>query len=134
MKYLLDTHVLFWAMSEENKLPDDVLSIINDPDNEIFYSTASVWEVVIKHAKNAANMPVSGLEFMRECMKAGFEPLPIENEHVLAVSKLKRKKNEPQHNDPFDRVLIAQAKTERMTFITHDHLLNGYSEKCVMTF
>ena len=132
MRYLLDTHVLFWAMSEENKLSSHVLDMINDPDNEIYFSTASVWEVVIKHAKSASSMPISGSDFLQGCLKAGFEPLPIENEHVLAVSKLKRKKNEPSHNDPFDRVLIAQAKTEKMIFITHDHLLGGYSEKNVL--
>lgn len=133
MKYLLDTHILFWAVSEEYKLPEQVLSIVNDPKNEIFFSTASVWEVVIKHAKNEKNMPVSGQDFLEACLNAGFEPLAIENDHVLAVSKLKRRKSEPSHHDPFDRVLIAQAKTEKMTLITHDSMFSGYSEKCVMT-
>lgn len=133
MKYLLDTHVLFWSMSDEEKLSAQILALINDPKNEIFFSTASVWEVVIKHAKSAANMPVNGQEFMEGCLKAGFEPLPIKNDHVLAVAALKRKKKEPPHHDPFDRVLIAQAKTEKMLLITHDRLLSGYSEKCIMT-
>ena len=51
MRYLLDTHILFWSMADEDKLPEDVLAVINDRDNDIFFSSASVWEVVIKHAK-----------------------------------------------------------------------------------
>ena len=88
MKYLLDTHILFWSMSEESKLSEQTLALINDPENEIFFSTASVWEVVIKHAKNARSMPVHGPDFVEACIKAGFIPLPIENQHVLAVSKI----------------------------------------------
>ena len=133
MRILLDTHILFWSMCMEDKLPPHILSLINDPKNDVFFSSASVWEVVIKHSKNPAAMPVDGNTFVSGCSKAGFMTLPIENEHVLAVSSLKRKDGEPPHNDPFDRVLIAQAKTEGMTMITHDRLLAGYEEKCVLT-
>ena len=78
-------------------------------------------------------MPVDGNTFLEGCYKAGFIPLPIECVHVLSVDGLKRGKNEPSHNDPFDRILIAQAKTESMSFITHDSLLAGYGEKCIFT-
>ena len=117
----------------EDKLPQQILSWINDPENEVFFSSASVWEIVIKHSKNPVAMPVDGNLFVDECNKAGFTPLPIENRHVLAVSSLKRKNGELPHNDSFDRILIAQAKTEGMTMITHDGLLAGYGEKCVLT-
>ena len=133
MKILLDTHILFWSMCMEYKLPARILSWINDPENEIFFSSASVWEIVIKHSKNPAAMPVDGNAFVSGCIQAGFTPLAIENRHVLAVGGLKRKDGEPPHNDPFDRILIAQARTEEMTMITHDSLLDGYGEKCVLT-
>ena len=133
MRILLDTHILFWSMCMEEKLPRHILSWINDPENEVFFSSASVWEIVIKHSKNPTVMPVDGNTFVSECIKAGFTPLAIENRHVLAVSGLKRKDGAPPHNDPFDRILIAQAKTEEMTMITHDGLLAGYGEKCVLT-
>ena len=132
MRYLLDTHILFWSMSDEGKLSEQVLSMVNDPENEIMFSSASVWEVVIKHDKNPAGMPVGGQEFLEGCLEAGFMPLPIENHHVLAVTTLIRKEGEPPHNDPFDRILIAQAKSEGVTLITHDRLLEGYGEKCVL--
>ena len=133
MKILLDTHILFWSMCMEDKLPAPILSWINDPENEIFFSSASVWEIVIKHSKNPAAMPVDGDAFVSGCIQAGFTPLAIENRHVLAVGGLKRKDGEPPHNDPFDRILIAQARTEEMTMITQDTLLAGYGEKCVLT-
>ena len=133
MKILLDTHILFWSMCMEDKLPQHILSWINDPESEVFFSSASVWEIVIKHSKNPTAMPVDGNTFINECIKAGFTPLAIENRHVLAVSGLSRKNGEPPHNDPFDRILIAQAKTEEMTMITHDSLLAGYGEKCLVT-
>lgn len=131
MRFLLDTHILFWAICDENKIPKSVLDVINNRENAIFFSSASVWEVVIKHEKNQQKMPVSGQEFLDGCINAGFIPLSIDYYHVLNVSNLHRKSNEPQHNDPFDRLLISQAKTEEMTLITHDKLLSGYEEKCV---
>ena len=114
MRYLLDTHVLFWGMSE------------------IYFSSASVWEVVIKHNKNPRNMPISGQEFVDGCLLSGYIPLSIDNQHILAVGTLNRGEGEPPHNDPFDRILIAQAKTENMIRITHDGLLSGYHEECIM--
>jgi PIN domain nuclease of toxin-antitoxin system len=117
----------------EHKLPRQILLWLNAPENEIYFSSASVWEIVIKHDKNPAAMPVDGGAFVNGCIKAGFMPLPIENRHVLAVSGLKRKNGEPPHSDPFDKILVAQAKTEKMTLITRDSLLAGYGEKCVMT-
>ena len=132
MKYLLDTHILFWSMNDEEKLPEDVLALINDQRNEIYFSSASVWEIVIKHRKNPQIMPVSGRDFLNACLESGFTPLPIDNSHVLTVDTLRRKAGEPPHSDPFDRLLIAQAKTEAMKLITHDSLLTGYAEKCVM--
>ena len=133
MKILLDTHILFWSMCMEHKLPAHILSWINDPENVVFFSSASVWEIVIKHSKNPAAMPVDGEAFVSGCIQAGFTPLAIEYSHVLAVGGLKRKDGESPHNDPFDKILIAQAKTEELTMITHDSLLAGYGEKCVLT-
>ena len=130
MKYLLDTHIIFWAVCNEDRLPAEILNIINSQENDIYFSSASVWEVVIKHRKNPKNMPVDGQNLLN-CLKASFIPLPIENAHVLAVDELQRS-TEKIYNDPFDRILIAQAKTENMIFITHDSLLTGYDERCIM--
>lgn len=87
---------------------------------------------MIKHISHTDNMPVGGQIFIEGCVKAGFIPLSIENKHVLAVEGLQRKPEAGQHNDPFDRMLIAQAKSESMLLITHDGLLSGYDEECIM--
>ena len=132
MKYLLDSHILIWALFMEEKLPGRVRDIINQPENEIYYSPASVWEIGLKHQKAPEKMPVSGELLMECCEKAGMASLPIVKEHTIAVNRLQRRENEPPHNDPFDRMLLAQARVENLIFITHDHLLDGYGESCVM--
>lgn len=133
MKYLLDSHILIWALFADEKLPQEAFTVINDPKNEIYYSVASVWEIGIKHNKSPEKMPISSQLLAEGCDKADMRSLPITREHVIAVTCLSRAKNTPPHNDPFDRILIAQAKTEGMTFLTHDHLLKDYNEACVRT-
>lgn len=133
MKYLLDSHVLIWAIFADEKLPHEAYTIINDPKNEIYYSAASVWEIGIKHSKSPEKMPISGQLLAESCEMANMLSLPITKEHAMAAANLSRAENTQPHNDPFDRMLIAQAKTEGMTFLTHDRLLKGYNEDCVRT-
>lgn len=133
MRYLLDSHILIWAIAGSDKLPYYVYQIINDPENEIFYSAASIWEVTIKHQKSPSKIPISGVELADYCRRAGIFALPITTEHALTVDSLIRAQGSAPHNDPFDRIMIAQAKYEQMYFLTHDSLLSGYNEKCVIT-
>lgn len=133
MKYLLDSHILIWALFADEKLPYDAYAVINDPQNEIYYSAASVWEIGIKHSKSPGKMPISSRLLAESCETADMFSLPITKEHAIAVASLNRAENTPPHNDPFDRILIAQAKTEGMTFLTHDHLLKDYDEDCIKT-
>ena len=129
MKILLDTHMLLWALVWENKLPASVLEEINRPENEIYYSVVSVWELTIKHVKNPVLMPVSGKVLAAYCDKFGYLRLPLLNEHIYLLPDLHLQ--EGSHNDPFDRMLICQAKAEGMTFITLDEVLKHYNEPCV---
>ena len=133
MKYLLDTHILIWALFSDDKLPKNAFSIINNPENEIYYSVVSVWETVIKNNKAPDKMPVSGYDLAKGCEIAGMVVVPITKEHALSLNTLHRIENAPPHNDPFDRMLIAQAKAENMVLLTHDRLLQNYSEPCVKT-
>ena len=130
MRILLDSHILFWAMDQEEKLSTDILEKINDPENDIFYSVLSVWELTLKNLKNPVGMPVSGIEVAEYCDRSGFIRLPLQNEHIQQLPTLK-KDDDTDHKDPFDRMLICQAKAERMTFITHDSKLASYHESCV---
>ncbi len=132
MRILLDTHILLWALSGDVKLPDKARDIILQDENDIYYSTVSVWEATIKHALHPEQMPVSGRALSGYCRQAGYLALAIRDDHVWALETLKRPADAPRHNDPFDRMLIAQAKAEGMVFLTHDGLLPGYHEACVV--
>jgi len=105
--------------------------MIEDIDNNtVFYSIASIWETEIKNS--LGKLPISGRELFEYCREAGFELLPIEEKHIFALKSLERDTSLPKHNDPFDRIMLAQAKTERYSFITHDSLVAGYNEECIV--
>ena len=133
MKVLLDTHIALWTLLDSEKLPIEARKLISQENVEPVFSLISMWEIVIKHAINPNKMPISGAQFLDYCTQAGFQQLMVYEEHVLEVEKLKRDENAPSHKDPFDRMLIAQAKAEGIILLTHDSLLSGYNEPCVMT-
>ncbi len=108
--------------------------MIGSSRNNIFFSLASVWEVAIKNMSKPKVMPISDEYFIDDCLQSGFRMLPIEAKHILTVKTLSRFNNAPQHKDPFDRLLIAQAKAGEMTFVTHDKLLPYYDEPCILYF
>lgn len=120
-KLLLDTHLLLWVVGEPKKLPAAARKRIDD--SEVFVSAASVWEVSIKSA--IGKLKADPAELLAEIEPAGFRLLPISGEHAAAVSGLP-----PLHNDPFDRMLVAQAKTEPLILLTNDAALAAYGD-CV---
>ena len=132
MKLLLDTHIALWVISDSKRLRDDVRALLENEDNVVYYSMASVWEVAIKRKIHPDQMPMDEEIFVSLCEKTGFERLDIRLPHIFAVKGLTRQKTAPRHNDPFDRLLLAQAKTEGLRFVTHDGLIMGYSEPCLM--
>ena len=132
MKLLLDTHILLWSLTGSGEISQTVWDMIKSLDNEVYYSTASVWEVTIKHMAKPDKMLISGTALADKCDAVGFQMLPIVNDHVRYLETLKRGKDAKPHNDPFDRIMIAQAKAERMRFVTHDSLIPDYGESCVM--
>ncbi len=132
MRILIDTHIALWAIAQSDRLSDKARALLESGSNAIFYSIASVWEVAIKHAINPTNMPMPEERFVELCDATGFTQLSINAEHIFAIKSLRRPPEAPRHNDPFDRVLIAQAKTEGLTFLTHDSLLPHYGESCIL--
>ena len=132
MRILLDTHILLWALENNPKLPERAYQLISDETNELFFSTASVWEITIKHLAKPDKMLISGEDLAHLCEQAGYNALPILNQHVFQLNTLKRPENAPPHHDPFDRMMIAQAKAEKIIFMTHDALLPDYSENCIL--
>ncbi len=132
MRILLDTHIALWAVADTAKLSDEAAAMLESEKNEVFYSTASIWEVAIKHRIRPGNMPLSEEEFVDLCERTHFTRLPIQAEHIFWIKTLARPANAPKHNDPFDRMLLAQAKCEQLTFMTHDSLIPYYDESCIM--
>ena len=132
MKVLIDTHIAIWAVLNNPKLPKQAKDIILDKENDIFYSTASVWEITIKHLLHPDRLRINGSLLEKGCEENGYFVLPILNKHVSALETLKRLENAPRHNDPFDKIMIAQAKTEGLMFLTHDSLIPYYNEPFII--
>ena len=133
MNLLLDTHILIWALNDDKRLSAKARELIMDPENTVCYSTVSLWEIAIKHAIHPDNVSFSGRELAKFCQEAGFMSLEIRDKHVFAVETLTRPENAPRHADPFDRMLVSQAKVENMVLLTHDSLIPFYEENCIMS-
>ena len=118
-RILVDTHLLLWAVSEPKKLPTQARRRIEEA--EVFVSAASIWEVSIKTA--LGKLAADPTELLAELEPAGFRLLPVTGEHAAAVALLP-----PLHNDPFNRMLVAQAKTEPLILLTNDSVLGGYGD------
>ena len=132
MNILLDTHILIWALNEDPRLPDRAKEMILDEGNAVYYSTVSIWEVAIKHAIHPEDVEFTGKELAGFCQEAGFLPVEMRDRHVFALETITRVEGAPPHHDPFDRMLIAQAKAENMSFLTHDSMLPYYNENCII--
>ena len=127
---LLDTHIILWMFEGNEKLSQKARTIISDNIDSIYYSIASMWEVQIKYG--IKKMPISGREFMHYCEQSGYHKLPIDDMHIIELANLQREDGSIPHNDPFDRILLSQAKAEGFSFVTHDPLFRAYNENCVV--
>jgi len=121
VKLLLDTHLLLWAAGEPRRLSKQARALINDPDNELLFSAASLWEVAIKRGLGREDFRVDARLLRRGLLDNGYSELPIISDHVVATESLPL-----IHKDPFDRVLVAQATVEGVTLLTIDSLVSQY--------
>ena len=121
MKLLLDTHLLLWAAGRSDRLSADARALIQAEENELFFSAASLWEIVIKRGLGREDFKVDARLLRRGLLDNGYSELPIGSEHVVAIEGLP-----PIHKDPFDRILLAQAQVEGITLVTADSTLVQY--------
>lgn len=121
MRLLLDTQIMLWALTGSSRLGAVAHDLIADPANDIYVSTASIWEIAIKHALGRGDMPVSGARAAELCAAAGYRELPVTWQHAVVVETLP-----PLHADPFDRILLAQAMAEPMRLLSRDAAVAGY--------
>ena len=127
---LLDTHIILWMIAGDKRLSKKAKEIIKNNIGSIYYSIASMWEAQIKY--DLKKLPISSTDFMHYCEQSGYHKLPIDDLHVKELAGLQRDESAPPHNDPFDRIMLSQAKAEGFTFLTHDPLFRGYNEPCVV--
>lgn len=118
MKILLDTHIALWALADRSRLSPAACVLLEDPDNECWVSSASAWELAIKVrlGKYRLSYPLVDLEEAVE--EAGFRSLPVTMRHALATERI-----DTAHEDPFDRLLLAQCQAETLRLLTADRQL-----------
>jgi PIN domain nuclease of toxin-antitoxin system len=119
VRLLIDTHIFVWMAGEPERLSPAVAAAVVDPDNDVFVSAVSVWEIAIKRALGRLPFPLERLDVLLAEM--GVEILDLTAAHAIAAGDLPR-----LHDDPFDRALVAQAKVEGMTLISADHAVARY--------
>jgi PIN domain nuclease of toxin-antitoxin system len=121
VKLLLDTHLLLGVANEPRRLPRAARVQIENPENELLFSAASIWEITIKRSLGREDFDVDARVLRRALLDNGYTELPITGEHAINVDRLPS-----EHKDPFDRILVAQATVEGITLLTNDRKLTGY--------
>ena len=121
MKLLLHTYLLLWAAGEPDRLSAEARSLIENPENELLFRAASLWETAIKRRLGPNDFKVDARLLRRGLLDNGYSELPIVSDHVVAIESLPT-----LHKDPFDRVLVAQATVEGVTLLTVDSLVAQY--------
>ena len=123
MKLLLDTHILLWAAGQPDKLSELARKMLLDNRNTLFFSAANIWEIVIKKGIGRDDFKVDPERMRKMLVLNDYTELAITAEHVLRLSALPS-----LHKDPFDRMLIAQARSEGMLLMTVDSAVIEYGE------
>lgn len=123
MKLLLDTQLLLWVASEPERLTRAARKLLNDPDNELLFSAASLWEIAIKSTLGREDFRVEPRLLRQGLLDNGYVELPVTSQHAVGIGSLPA-----LHKDPFDRLLVAQALSEGLTLLTSDARLVRYRD------
>jgi PIN domain nuclease of toxin-antitoxin system len=121
LKVLLDTHLLLWAASHPDRLSAAARVELENVENVLMFSAASLWEITIKNALGRSDFAVDPALLRRGLLDNGYEELPISGQHAVFVDRLP-----PLHKDPFDRILVAQSLAEGITLLTSDEAVAQY--------
>ena len=121
MRILLDTHILLWAVAQSSQLGTEARTLLEDTDNLLYCSTASLWEITIKSGLRRADFEVALPALRQALTQMDIEELPVLGNHTEQLLKLP-----PLHKDPFDRMLVAQSMAEPLVLLTNDSLLAQY--------
>jgi PIN domain nuclease of toxin-antitoxin system len=123
MKLLLDTHIFLWFISGDTNLPVYMRDAIADPNNDVYLSAVSLWEIIIKYQIGKLPLPQPPESYIPAARQSHrIESLPVDEASVIQLANLP-----PIHRDPFDRVLICQTLEHGMTLVTVDNNIQKYS-------
>ena len=127
MRMLLDTHTFLWWNLDDPQLSPVAREIMADGGNTLYLSAAAAWEIAIKAAKGRLTLPQPADQYVAERLRLHhIAPLPVEVSHALEVYRLP-----PIHHDPFDRLLVAQARLEKLPILTADAAIGRYSVEVI---
>jgi PIN domain nuclease of toxin-antitoxin system len=126
VKLLLDTHVLIWWLRDDLRLGPEARALMADNDAEVLFSVVSCWEASVK--ARVGKMDVTGTDLWRSAIGEGLEPIGLEPAHIEELDRLPKVSG---HRDPFDHLLLAQAKVEEAALVTHDRALPQYGVPCI---
>jgi PIN domain nuclease of toxin-antitoxin system len=121
MKLLLDTHLLVWSAWTPRRISSVARSLISNPDNELFFSAASLWEIAIKQGLGKNDFEIDARVLRRGLLDNDYSELPVTGDHAVAIRSFPL-----IHKDPFDRILVAQATVEGITLLTADPIVARY--------
>ena len=125
MKLLLDTHVLLWALTDSPALSKNGKELLADTNNELLFSSISIWEIQLKHSLHPDKIPMPANDVLLALQRSGYLELPLYSYHSLFLREVIS--HAPQnHKDPFDQILLAQSLAERCAFVTHDSKIKPY--------
>lgn len=127
MKILLDTNIFLWMFLTPSRITPNVEMLLKNPADELFFSSASSWEIVVKYGIGKLKLPDMPEIYIPDRMKrAKLKSIEITHEHALEINKLPL-----IHEDPFDRILIAQANVEALTLLSSDKIFSQYAVKLI---
>lgn len=121
MNLLLDTHLLLWAAATPERLSDEASKLIQNRENRLYFSAASIWEITIKRGLGRTDFHVDPALLRRGLIENGYDELPVTSTHAIEIGYLPA-----IHKDPFDRMLVAQAGSEGLLLLTSDALVARY--------
>ena len=127
MNLLLDTHLILWVAGQPERLPTAAQTMLTDTNNQLFFSSVSLWEVSIKRNLGRADFSVDPRRLWRMLLANDYRELVVNSEHAIAVSQLPT-----LHKDPFDRILVAQAEVEGLLLLTVDKALAAYGKSAML--
>ncbi|HZB89765.1 MAG TPA: type II toxin-antitoxin system VapC family toxin [Terracidiphilus sp.] len=121
MRFLVDTHLLLWGAEASPRLSRIARGLLGNPNHELMFSAASIWEIAIKHGKGRRDFAAEPHLFRAALLRSSFSEIDVTGIHAVTVAALP-----PIHKDPFDRILIAQAMVEGITLLTADPVIARY--------